>query len=314
MSLVTRMKSKKAKDAYEATPGHRNSKVTRISAYVALTGFLLATLYPFWFMVRTAFSTNRKLSSDPLSILPVDFTTGAFERVLGLASTDEALAEGGSGQSLNFLQYMFNSLVSTTGATVSQVIFSAAAAYAFGVLSWKGRDPVFFLFLFALTVPAIFLVLPNYLFVRELGLLNTLAGVMAPHMLMAPFAVFFLRQVFLSTNLSIVEAAIIDGASHLRIFFQIVLPMARSQVITVFILQYITIWNDYLWPLYVGSSEESSRTLTVALGVFKSQTPEGLTDWAGLMAGSLLAALPMAILMLFLGRRIVGSIQDSAVK
>lgn len=298
----------------EQVLGQRNSLATRLVARVALVGFILATLFPFWFMIRTAFSTTRKLSAEPLAVFPVDFTLGAFERVLGLATTEEALAEGGSGQSLNFVQYFMNSFISTTGATVSQVIFSAAAAYAFGVLRWRGRDAVFFIFLFALTVPGIFLVLPNYLLIRELGLLNTLLGVMAPHLLMAPFAVFFLRQVFLGTNMSIVEAAVIDGANHFRIFFQIVMPMARSQILTVFILQYITIWNDYLWPLYIGSSEEGSKTLTVALGIFRSQTPQGSPDWAGLMAGSLVAALPMLLLMLFLGRRIVGSIQDSAVK
>ncbi len=311
MTLLNR--SKEAQETQEIL-GRRNSTFTRATAYIALTGFILATLFPFWFMLRTAFSTTRRLSSDPLSVLPVDFTWGAFERVLGIATSEQSVAEGGSGQSLDFIQYFMNSVISTTGATVSQVIFSAAAAYAFGVLRWRGRDAIFFLFLFALTVPAIFLVLPNYLFIREIGLLNTLAGVMAPHMLMAPFAVFFLRQVFLGTNMSIVEAAVIDGANHLRIFFQIVLPMARSQVLTVFILQYITIWNDYLWPLYIGSSEETSKTLTVALGIFKSQTPQGNPDWAGLMAGALVAALPMLLLMVFLGRRIVGSIQDSAVK
>lgn len=311
MTLLNR--SKEAPETQEIL-GRRNSAFTRATAYIALTGFILATLFPFWFMLRTAFSTTRRLSSDPLSVLPVDFTWGAFQRVLGIASSEQSVAEGGSGQSLDFIQYFMNSVISTTGATVSQVIFSAAAAYAFGVLRWRGRDAIFFLFLFALTVPAIFLVLPNYLFIREIGLLNTLAGVMAPHMLMAPFAVFFLRQVFLGTNMSIVEAAVIDGANHLRIFFQIVLPMARSQVLTVFILQYITIWNDYLWPLYIGSSEETSKTLTVALGIFKSQTPQGNPDWAGLMAGALVAALPMLLLMVFLGRRIVGSIQDSAVK
>lgn len=286
----------------------------RFIAYGSLTLFVFTTLFPIWFMIRTAFSNTKKLSADPLSLTPVDFTFGAFKRVLGLATTEEALAEGGSGAGLNFFQYFGNSLVATTGATLFQVLFSAMAAYAFGVLVWKGRDTIFLVFLFALTVPGIFLVLPNYLLVRELGLLNTLLGVMAPNILMAPFAVFFLRQVFLGTNMSIIEAAIIDGANHVKIFFSVVLPMAWSQIITVFILQYITIWNDYLWPMLVGGAKDESKVLTVALGVFKSQTPQGSPDWAGLMAGSLVAAIPMLLLMVFLGRKIVGSIQSSGVK
>jgi multiple sugar transport system permease protein len=307
--LNRRGASKEARDELQNT-----SKSARAVAYVALTTFVLLTIFPIWFMIRTALSTTRSLPSDPLSLAPVDFTLGALNRVLGLASSAEAIAEGGSGQSLNFFQYFANSAISTTGATISQVFFSAAAAYAFGVLRWPGRDAIFFVFLFALTVPGIFLVLPNYLLVRELGLLNTLAGVMLPHMLMAPFAVFFLRQVFLGTNMSIVEAAIIDGANHVRIFFQIVLPLASAQVMTVFILQYIAIWNDYLWPFYIGAGAEESKTLTVALGVFRSQTPQGSPDWAGLMAGSLIAALPMLLLMILFGRKIVGSIQNSGVK
>ena len=310
MAIISKYQAREA----ERSETQNTSKGARVIAYISLAGFVLVTLFPIWFMVRTALSTTRSLPANPLSLVPVDFTLGALNRVLGLATTADAVAEGGSGQSLNFFQYFANSVISTTGATISQVIFSAAAAYAFGVLRWKGRDAVFFVFLFAMTVPGIFLVLPNYLFVRELGLLNSLGGIMLPHMLMAPFAVFFLRQVFLSTNMSIVEAAIIDGANHLRIFFRIVLPMARSQVLTVFILQYIAIWNDYLWPFYIGGGAEESKTLTVALGVFRSQTPQGNPDWAGLMAGSLIAAIPMLLLMIFFGRMIVGSIQNSGVK
>jgi multiple sugar transport system permease protein len=234
--------------------------------------------------------------------------------VLGLASTADAIAEGGSGASLNFGQFALNSIIVCTVVTVSQVLFSAAAAYAFSILKFKGRDALFFVFLISLTVPGIFLVLPNYLLIRELGLLNTLLGIMLPNLLMSPFAIFFLRQFFLGTNLSIIEAAIIDGASHIRIFFKIVAPLAWPQIITLGILQFINYWNDYLWPFYVGSGKASSTVLTVGLGVFKSQTPQGSPDWGGLMAGALVAAIPMVLLMIFFGKKIVGSIQASGVK
>jgi len=137
---------------------------------------------------------------------------------------------------------------------------------------------------------------------------------MLPQVLMSPFAIFFLRQFFLGTNLSIVEAAIIDGANHFKIFWRIVAPLAMPQIVTLGILQFIASWNDYLWPFYVGSGDPSSTVLTVALGVFKAQTPQGSPDWAGLMAGALIAAIPMVLLMIFFGRRIVGSIQASGVK
>ncbi|MEY4993571.1 MAG: hypothetical protein RIS82_693 [Actinomycetota bacterium] len=286
----------------------------RVVGYILLTIAVLATLFPIYWMLRTALSLTKTLFSDPFSILPVNFTWGGFERVLGLASTADAIAEGGSGASLNFGQFALNSIIVCTVVTVSQVLFSAAAAYAFSILKFKGRDALFFVFLISLTVPGIFLVLPNYLLIRELGLLNTLLGIMLPNLLMSPFAIFFLRQFFLGTNLSIIEAAIIDGASHIRIFFKIVAPLAWPQIITLGILQFINYWNDYLWPFYVGSGKASSTVLTVGLGVFKSQTPQGSPDWGGLMAGALVAAIPMVLLMIFFGKKIVGSIQASGVK
>ncbi len=305
----------KAKNQREQPDEVQSQSVpARVIGYILMTIAVLATLFPIYWMLRTALSLTKTLFSDPFSILPVNFTWGGFERVLGLASTADAIAEGGSGASLNFGQFALNSIIVCTVVTVSQVLFSAAAAYAFSILKFKGRDALFFVFLISLTVPGIFLVLPNYLLIRELGLLNTLLGIMLPNLLMSPFAIFFLRQFFLGTNLSIIEAAIIDGASHIRIFFKIVAPLAWPQIITLGILQFINYWNDYLWPFYVGSGKASSTVLTVGLGVFKSQTPQGSPDWGGLMAGALVAAIPMVLLMIFFGKKIVGSIQASGVK
>jgi multiple sugar transport system permease protein len=286
----------------------------RIFGYVALTILVLITIFPIYWMLRTSLSNTRLLFEDPTSLLPTHFTWGGFMRVLGLATDKQALAEGGSGASINFGQAFLNSTIVATTVTLCQLAFSSAAAYAFSVLKWRGRDTVFFIFVVALTVPGIFLLIPNFLLIVQLGLANTLIGIMLPQILMSPFAVFFLRQFFLGTNLSIVEAAIIDGANHFKIFWRIVAPLAMPQIVTLGILQFITSWNDYLWPYYAGSGDPGSTVLTVALGVFKSQTPQGSPDWGGLMAGALIAALPMVLLMIFFGRRIVGSIQASGVK
>lgn len=310
---MTTLKIKKSRKSEETAQLPR-SLGGRIFGYTSLTILVIATLFPIYWMLRTALSTSKTLFSDPLSLLPVNFTWGGFGRVFGLLSEKAALAEGGSGASINFLQFFGNSMVVATVTTISQVFFSAAAAYAFSILKWRGRDKLFFLFLIAMTVPGIFLVLPNFLLIRDLGLLNTLLGIMLPGLLMSPFAIFFLRQFFLGTNLSIVEAARIDGANHFRIFRQIVVPMAWPQIITLFILQFIASWNDYLWPFYVGSGAPESTLLTVGLGVFKSQTPQGSPDWSGLMAGALVAAVPMILLMIIAGKKIVGSIQSSGVK
>lgn len=285
----------------------------RIVAWIALWAFILLTLFPFYWMLRTGLSNNRALASHSDSLLPAEFTWGAFKRVLGLSTAEEALAQGGSGASINFWLYLRNSIVVATAVTVGQVFFSAMAAYAFARLQWRGRDKMFGLFLTALLVPPIFTSLPNFLTIKSLGLLNTLPGIIAPSFFMTPFAVYFLRQFFLGIPRDIDEAAMIDGAGHFRIFFRIIMPMSAAPVITLGILQFIAQWNDYFWPLLVGQTEES-RVLTVALGVFRSQTPQGSPDWAGLMAATLVAAVPIMILYGIFGRRIVNSIGFTGIK
>ncbi|HEU4512660.1 MAG TPA: carbohydrate ABC transporter permease [Nocardioidaceae bacterium] len=294
-------------------PTSRRFSWGKAAAWAAMVLIIVVTLFPFYWMLRTALSTNSALATQPGSLLPVDFTWGAFERVLGLATTEEAIAEGGSGASLNFWVFLRNSVIVATAVTAGQVFFSAMAAYAFARLQWPGRDKVFLLFLTALMVPPIFTVLPNFVLIKELGLLNTYAGIALPFFFMTPFAVFFLRQFFFGISREIEEAAMIDGAGHFRVFARIVLPMSAAPITTLALLTYFQSWNEYLWPLLVGQ-EENVRVLTVALGVFKSQTPQGSPDWAGLMAATLVAAVPIMLLFVAFGRRVVNSIGFSGIK
>ncbi|HEY3407626.1 MAG TPA: carbohydrate ABC transporter permease [Propionicimonas sp.] len=291
----------------------RNLSPGRIAAWVVLFAFLILSLFPFYWMIRTAFSTTRSLPSDPTSLLPVDFTWGAFQRVLGLGSQEQAIAEGGSGASVNFWLYLRNSVIYATAVTVGQVFFCSLAAYAFARLRWPGRNAVFGLFLGALLVPPIFTSLPNFILIKNLGLLNSLPGMILPSFLMAPFAIFFLRQFFLGINREIEEAASIDGAGPWRVFFRIILPMSTAPITTLAILTFIGTWNDYFWPLLVGNTD-ATKVLTVALGVFRSQTPAGSPDWAGLMAATLVTALPVLILFFAFARKIIDSIGYSGSK
>jgi len=285
----------------------------RFLAWSFMVLMLLATLFPFYWMLRTALSNTRSLAANSSSLLPADFTLGAFERVLGLSTTAEAIAQGGSGASVNFWLYLRNSLIVATTTTVGQVFFCSLAAYAFARLTWPGRDKLFFAFITALMIPPIFTTLPNFILIKDLGLLNTYAGIVLPTLLMTPFSVFFLRQFFLGIPREIEEAAMIDGAGRFRVFFKVILPMSSAPLTTLGLLTYIASWNDYFWPLLVGKAE-NVRVLTVALGVFRSQTPQGSPDWAGLMAATLIAALPILVLYAFLGRRIINSIGFSGIK
>ncbi len=309
--LVTGKKATRRQD--RPAGARRRISIGRVVAWGLLILLMLITLFPFYWMLRTSFSNNLALSSDPGSPLPVDFTLGAYRRVFGLATTEEAMAEGGSGGSLNFWLYLRNSIIVSTLITVGQVAFCSMAAYAFARLRWPGRDLVFGILLSALMVPVIFTTIPNFITIRDLGLLNTHLGIALPTMLMTPFAIFFLRQFFLGISREVEEAAILDGAGHIRRFTSVALPLTASPVATLAILTYINSWNEYFWPLVVGRADEV-RVLTVALGVFRTQTPQGGPDWAGLMAATLVAALPVIILFLLLGKRIINSIGYSGSK
>ncbi|WP_116951933.1 carbohydrate ABC transporter permease [Jiangella endophytica] len=298
----------------EPTPrARRRPSWGRVLAWAVLIAVMIVTLFPFYWMLRTALSNNNALYADPGSLLPVDPTWGGFRRVFGLASAEEAAAEGGTTGSIHFWLYLRNSVIVATVITAGQVLFSSMAAYAFARLHWKGRDTVFFLFLTALMIPPIFVQLPNFILIRDLGLLNTLAGVILPFFFMTPFAVFFMRQFLLGIPREIEEAAMIDGAGHGRIFFGVLLPMSSTPLVTLSLLTYITAWGEYFWPLLVGRADEA-RVLTVALGVFRAQTPQTGPDWAGLMAGALIAALPVLILFVVFGRRFVQNLGYSGIK
>lgn len=298
-----------------ATPTTERRSITpgRILAWVSLALVVLITLFPFYWMLRTAFSNGRSLAANSSNLLPADFTWGAFKRVLGLATLEEAQAEGGSGAAINFWLYLGNSVIVATIITAGQVFFSAMAAYAFSRLRWPGRDKVFALFLAALMIPPIFTMLPNYILIRQLGLLDSYAGIILPFFFMTPFAIFFLRQFFLGISPEIEEAARLDGAGHFKIFLRVILPMSTAPVATLAILTYIGAWNEYLWPLLVAT-DDSRRVITVALGIFRSQTPQGAPDWPGLMAATLLAAVPIIALFCIFGRKVVNNIQFSGIK
>lgn len=283
----------------------------KIVAWTALVVAMLVTLFPFYWMLRTALSTNAELPTGAGDLLPVGLTLDNFARVLGLSPT----SGGGNGSTatLNFWTYLRNSIITATLITAGQVFFSSMAAYAFARLRWPGRDRVFFVFLTALMIPPVFVTLPNFILIRDLGLLNTYAAIVLPYFFMTPFAIFFLRQFFLGISREVEESAMIDGAGHARVFFQLILPMSRTPIITLAMLTYITAWSEYFWPLLVGSTDDV-RVLTVALGIFQAQTPQTGPDWAGLMAATLVAALPMLILFLIVGRKVVANIGYSGIK
>ena len=193
----------------------RRLPVGKSLAWVYLVGVLFITIFPFYWVLRTALSNNYSLDTHPSSILPTGFTWGGFERVLGISSQAEALAQGGSGAAVNLGVYLRNSLIYASVLTFCVVLCSAMAAYAFARLHWRGRNVVFSIFLCALMIPGILTLMPNFVFIKNLGLVNSFAGLILPGALFSAFDIFFLRQFMLGLSTEIEEAAILDGAGRL---------------------------------------------------------------------------------------------------
>ena len=296
-----------------ATVSDRKWGVGRILTWALLVFLILLTLFPIYIVLKTGLTPQRQLFGSVDELFPADPTLFNFRRVIGLVSAEESVAAGGAGANINFLRAMGNSVVFTTLIVVGQTFFSAMAAYAFARLKFPGRNAIFFLYLSALMVPGIVLFIPNFILIRNLGWLNTYAGMVAPFILMSPFAVFFLRQFFLGIPGALEEAARLDGASPFGIFWRIILPISRTPIITLVILTSIQMWNEFFWPFLVGK-EDNVRVLTVALQFFRTQTPQGAPDWTGLMAGTFLSIIPVFILLIVLGRQVINSLQFSGLK
>ena len=285
----------------------------RLVAWAALAAMLALTLLPLWMVLKTALVPNAVLYEQSANLWPQAATLDNFKRVLGLVSPEEGIALGGSGADINFARALGNSVTFTAIIVVLQTLCAAMAAYAFARLRFPGRRTLFALFVASMMVPGVVTLIPNFVLLKELGWLNTMAGMVAPFCLMQGFSVFFLRQFFLSIPRDLEEAALLDGASHFYIFARIALPLSVTPLVTIAMLTGINMWNEFFWPYLVGR-DEALQVLPVALQTFKTQTPQGQPDWTGLMAAASIAVLPALVLMMALGRRVVESVQFSGGK
>jgi multiple sugar transport system permease protein len=281
--------------------------------YAALLIIAIISLGPVWIALKTALSGPTAWLTSAGSVLPQDTTFFNFQRVLGFMDTsDPRLTQTGMAK-IDFFRALLNSAIFTALAVIPQIFFSATAAYAFARLKFPGRDLLFFLFIAATMIPGAVLFIPNFILIRDLGWLNTFQGMAAPYALMTPFAVFFLRQMFLSTPKDVEEAARIDGASYFSIFFRVILPMHTASLATLAILTTVSTWNEFFWPFLIGR-EEGVRVIAVAINAFRTQQQAGSPDWTGLMACTVLGMIPMIALLVFFGRKVVESFQFSGGK
>lgn len=213
-------------------------------------------------------------------------------------------------ESAPFARMYVNSIVVTASGTLLQVCVAVLSAYAFAFLTFPKKNAVFLVFLGAMMVPGTVVLMPNFLTIATLGWVNSYAGIVIPGV-GSVFAMFLLRQHMLTLPSEITEAAKVDGASHLRILWSIVLPMSRPMLATVVVIAVVEKWNDFIWPL-VATSVDNMRTLPVGLLMIKNV--EGFTNWGAVMAASVFVVVPVLLVFFFAQRQIIAGLTAGATK
>ena len=206
-------------------------------------------------------------------------------------------------------RFMINSLIMALTSSIMRVIISSMAAYALSFYKFKGRNFIFMLIMGTMMIPGDVVLVSNYQTVAKLGLINTYLGMMIIFFCNAT-NIFLMRQYFLTFSLTLKEAAVIDGCSNLRFFLQILMPLSTPVITTVFISSFISVWNQYLWPMLV-TNENLMRTVQV--GVTMLNFPDGVV-YGPVMAASILVLLPTLLVFIIFQKRIVGGIMGGSVK
>lgn len=270
------------------------NRLGRILIYTLLAIGTAISLLPMLWMISASFMPAGQANSFPPRLLPSDPTLEHYQAMF---------------TRLNLGRYLFNSTLIATTVTALSLIVNSMAGYAFAKLRFRGRDRVFRLLAMGLVIPVQVSMLPLFLLMRQLGLVNTYWGVIIPG-LASIFGIFLIRQYTLSLPDDLLDAARMDGASELRIYWSIVLPVIRPILATLAIWRFLSTWNDFMWPLIV-LSDDSMFTLPVALA---NLSGERVQDTELMMAGSVLTVLPVLLVFLFLQRSYVEGITMGSVK
>ena len=259
-----------------------------------LAGMAALTLFPLLWMLAVSLMPSGEASTFPPPLLPKTPT---------LSNYRELFAHAGIGR------YLLNSLFLATTVTLVSLLFNVAAGYGFAKLRFRGRDRLFKLLLGALVIPSQVAMVPLFLLLKELGLVNSYGGVIVPAMA-SIFGIFLVRQFARSIPDDLLEAARIDGASEFRIFLTIVVPLLAPVLATLAVFSFLGSWNDFMWPLIV-LTDDALHTLPVALA---GLSREHVQDSELMMAGSVVTVLPVLVLFLALQRQYMAGLMAGGVK
>ncbi|MBN6041960.1 carbohydrate ABC transporter permease [Amycolatopsis sp. 195334CR] len=262
--------------------------------YATLAVFVLGSLFPFYWSFLVASRDSGMLTERVPPLLP----GGNF-----FANAAEVF------DSVAFWKSLGNSVLVATSVTLTTVLFSSLAGFAFAKLRFRGRDPLFVFIVVTLAVPTQLGVIPLFIAMSELGWAGGLQAVIVPNLVTA-FGVFWMRQYTVdAVPYELVEAARMDGCSMIRIFWHVCLPAVRPAAAVLAMFTFMTSWNDFLWPLIV--LDAGNPTVQLALEQLQSGY---YTNYSLVLAGTTLATIPILIVFLLLGRQIVAGIMQGAVK
>ena len=268
-----------------------------IPSYAALILLTIIFVAPLLWMLSTSLKPRFQAAQFPPQWIPWAFSGKGYSTILTTASQTPVF------------QWFVNSVIAATAHTLLVLVTASMAAYALARMHFRGKNIVFAGIVLTLVIPQFVFLIGNYIIVESFGWLDTLLAVIVPGAAGA-FGVFFLRQFFVSLPLELEEAALIDGANRFQIFLRIILPLSKAPLATLAVLSFLVNWNDFLWPVYVLLSPES-LTLQPGLAVLQGSYN---VNYPVIMAGGVLASIPVLILYIFAQRYIIEGVSRSGLK
>jgi multiple sugar transport system permease protein len=262
--------------------------------HLLLAPAALVFAVPLLWLLISSLMTNAQINKFPPTIIPDSLHLDGYRFVFGNAL---------------FPTWFLNSTIVALVTVASNLVFCSLAGYAFARMRFRGSTLLFVAMMATLVVPFQLTMIPTFLIMRQLHLINTLGALIVPW-LVTPFGVFLLRQFFLALPKEIEEAARIDGCSRLKVLLTVVLPLARPALATLAVLTFLSVWNDLSWPIIAISSEQHF-TLQLGLTTFQGQHR---TQWSAVMAGNVITVAPVLLAFLFAQRTFIQSLTSSAVK
>jgi N-acetylglucosamine transport system permease protein len=268
---------------------------------LALLVWAILVIAPLLWTILASFKSNTEIFLGNPFALPGAFNFDSYAR---------AWSEANVGR------YFLNSVFVVTLSTAGTMLLGAMAAYVLARYPFPGNRVIYYLFVSGLAFPVFLALVPLFLVVNNLGLLNTYTGLILVYIAYSlPFTVFFLAAFFKTLPQSVAEAAMMDGASHTRLFFQVMMPMARPALVSIAIFNVIGQWNQYLLPVALMQGEGADRKWVLTQGIASISTSAGYqADWAALFAALTLSILPMIIVYAFFQRQIQSGLTAGAVK